>query len=105
VSGECVAGIGVLAQGATALSVQGRAVISRSGVLAVPPGRCSATQVGVALTSASLVLASMQQDRAGVWVRSAVPKIAGSTFTVHLRRPVTSRTKGGVIRDQLTCRE
>jgi hypothetical protein len=46
----------------------------------------------VALTSASLVLATLQQDRAGVWVRSAVPNIAGSSFTVHLNKTVTAST-------------
>jgi hypothetical protein len=85
---ECPSGTGVRATGATALSVQGPAVFSRSGTLTIAAGGSSATQTGVALTASSLVLATLQQDRAGVWVRSAVPNIPGSSFTVHLSRVV-----------------
>jgi len=46
----------------------------------------------VALTSASLVLATMQQDRAGVYVRSAVPNATASSFTIHLSKAVTAST-------------
>ena len=88
-------GVGVLADntaGGTALQVAGKAAFSRSGVLTVAAGKSSATQTGVALTSASLVLATLQQDRSGVWVRSAVPNIAGSSFTVHLSKAVAAST-------------
>jgi len=90
VRGECAAGLGVLAiGGVVALEVHGPAVFTRSGLLTVAAGKSSATQTGVALTSASLVLATMQQDRTGVYVRSAVPNIAGSSFTVHLSKAVS----------------
>src|SRR5215472_5617580 len=92
VRGECAAGLGVLAIGAVALEVHGPAVVSRSGVLTVAAGKSSATKTGVALTSSSLILATMQQDRAGVWIRSAVPNVAGSSFTIHLSKAVTART-------------
>jgi hypothetical protein len=87
------AGTGVLASGATALAVQGPAVFSRSGVLIITAGKSSATQTGVALTSASLVLATLQQDRTGVYVRSAVPKPAASSFTIHLNKAVSVSTR------------
>lgn len=64
----------------------GPAVFSRSALLTIAAGTSSATQTGVALTPASLVLATLQQDHAGVWVRSAVPNAAGSSFTVHLSK-------------------
>jgi hypothetical protein len=35
----------------------------------------------------------MQQDHAGVSVRSAVPNFAGSSFTVHLTKAVTASIK------------
>ena len=92
VKGECTAGIGVLAQGATALSVAGRAVFSHSGVLTIAAGKSSATKTRVALTPASLVLATAQQDQPGVWVRSAVPHVSGRSFTVHLSKPAPTRT-------------
>jgi hypothetical protein len=90
---ECPSGIGVRATGATGLSVLGPAVFSRSGTLVIAAGKTSATKTGVALTAASLVLATLQQDRAGVWVRSAVPNVTGSSFTVHLSKTVPASTK------------
>ncbi len=78
--------------GGTALQATGPAVFSRSGLLTVAAGSSSATRTGVALTTASLVLATLQQDRAGVWVRSAVPNVAGSSFTIHLNKAVAAST-------------
>jgi hypothetical protein len=92
VRGECAAGLGVLAIGAVALEVHGPAVFSRSGVVTIAAGKSSATQTGVALTTSSLVLATLQQDRSGVWVRSAVPNVTGSSFTVHLSKAAPART-------------
>jgi hypothetical protein len=90
-------GIGVLAQatgsGATALSVHGPAVFSRSGVVTVAAGHSSATKAGVALTAASLILATLQQHTTGVYVTAAVPDVAGSSFTVYLSQTVTAATK------------
>ena len=87
--------VGVLAEnpaGGNALVVSGKAAFTRSGVLTVAAGKSSVTQTGVALTTSSLVLATLQQDHAGVWVRSAVPNVAGSSFTVHLSKTVTAPT-------------
>lgn len=89
-------GIGVLAEntgGGTALKANGRAVFSRSGILTVAAGSSKVTKTGVALTSGSLVLATLQQDVAGVWVRSAVPNVAGHSFTVHLSKATPVKTK------------
>jgi len=105
VAGRAAAGVGVLgdsangvgvwanSDNATALKVTGRAKFSRSGILTVPAGKSSATQTGVHLTSASLVLVTLQQDRPGVWVRSAVPKVTAHSFTVHLSKTVPARTR------------
>jgi hypothetical protein len=91
---SAAAGVGVLAAntaGGIALKATGPAVFSRSGLLTVAAGQSSATQTGVALTSASLVLATLQQNLSGVSVRSAVPNVPGSSFTVHLSKaPSTS---------------
>jgi hypothetical protein len=77
----------------TALQVSGPAVFSRSGVLTVTAGSAKATQTGVALTSASLVLVTLQQHTTGVYVLAAVPKVSGSSFTVHLSKAVSAATK------------
>ncbi len=89
-------GVGVLAEntaGGTALKATGRVVFSRSGVLTVAAGSSKVTRSGVALTAASLVLATLQQDVPGVWVRSAVPNVTARSFTVHLSKAVSARTK------------
>ncbi len=89
-------GVGVLAQntaGGAALKATGRVVFSRSGVLTIAAGSSTVTKTGVALTAASLVLATLQQDVAGVWVRSAVPSVTAKSFTVHLSKAVSAKTK------------
>jgi hypothetical protein len=95
VLGDSANGIGVWAssENATALTVTGTAKFSRSGILTVPAGKSSVTQTGVHLTSASLVLVTLQQDRPGVWVRSAVPNVTAQSFTVHLSKTVPARTR------------
>jgi hypothetical protein len=89
-------GVGVLAEntaGGTALKASGRAVFSTSGILTVAAGSSKATRKGVALTGASLVLATLQQDVPGIWVRAAVPNVQGRSFTVHLSKAVPAKTK------------
>jgi hypothetical protein len=112
VAGRANGGVGVLAssQNGTALQVDGTsnftdtatffgpaqfatAQFGTSGVLTIAAGKSSATQGRVALTRASLVLATVQQDRPGVWVRSAVPNAAKNSVTVHLSKPVPARTR------------
>jgi hypothetical protein len=59
----------------------------------VAAGKSSATQTGVALTSASLILATVQQNLSGVYVRAAAPDITGSSFTVCLGKAPAASTK------------
>ena len=82
-------GIGVKASGKTALDVHGPAVFSRSGTLTIAAGHKSATEQGVELTGASIVLVTVQNDVPGVVVRSAVPHVASASFTVHLTKAPT----------------
>src|SRR6266540_3436659 len=56
----------------------------RSGLLTVPAGQNYATVSGVSLTSASLVLATVQSTGGNAYVKQAVPNVAGSSFTVYL---------------------
>lgn len=90
VHGESQYGTGVLAEGATALKVQGPAVFSRSGILTVAAGHSSAKKAGIALERASLVLATIQGNLAGVHVQG-VTLVAGSSgsFTIHLNKKVS----------------
>ncbi len=89
------AGVGVVAQAQSAsliaLHVKGRAKFDRSGVVTVAGGTSSVTKTLAGVTSSNLILAVLGQDRAGVWVRAAVPS-AGS-FKVILNKNVASATK------------
>ncbi|OGN82577.1 MAG: hypothetical protein A2X23_01405 [Chloroflexi bacterium GWC2_73_18] len=76
----------------TALEVSGVARFSRSGRLTIPAGGSSITKLGVPLGSDSLVLAVLQQDRPGVWVRSVVPDPAADQFTIRLNNLVLFAT-------------
>jgi hypothetical protein len=89
-------GVGVYATApsadSAALQVNGRAVFSSSGRLVVLAGATSATQTGLTLNGASLVLALLQEDRPGVAVRAAVPNPGAGFLTVHLTQAPTANT-------------
>jgi len=81
--------VGVAAEnsaGGVALKVTGTATFSLSGVLTVPAGSSKVTKTGVALRTASLVLATAQRNVTGLWVQSAVPDVKAGSFTVHLNK-------------------
>jgi hypothetical protein len=79
--------------GGPALKAAGPAVFSRSGILTVAAGKSSGTVTGVALSAASLVLATVQQNLSGVYVRGAVPNTAGSSFTLYLSKAPSAGAK------------
>jgi hypothetical protein len=106
-------GIGVFAVGADValkaegrtrlngpLSVSGparfntRTLFARSGMLLIPQGSSKGTRAGIALTSGSVVLATIQGNIAHVWIQG-VSKVTGSSgsFTVHLNKAAPA---GGV---------
>ena len=47
----------------------------------------------MALTSASWILATVQQNLSGIYVRAAVPNITGSSFTVYLSKAPAASAK------------
>lgn len=89
-------GAGVLAQnngGGPALQVDGVAAFSRSGMATVPAGKSHVTH-WLPLSSASLVLATIQGNVTDLWVRG-VTIAAGSpgSFTIHLSKAAESKVK------------
>lgn len=96
VSGTSISGTGVHAEAGVngfALRVVGRAVFNKSGLLTIPAGASSATKTGIGpLNSGSLVLAVLQQNASGRFVRAVVPDVAAGSFTVFLNRAVNSNT-------------
>jgi hypothetical protein len=94
VRGESQSGPGVVAKSTSgvALRVAGRAQFSRSG-RAVVAGTTAAPKSSVVisnvyLSSKSLVLATPQTNRIGVWVEAAVPNVSAKTITIYLNKAV-----------------
>jgi hypothetical protein len=84
-------GIGVLADGPTALKVNGPAVFSRSGKVTIALGSSTAKVQPINLKSSSLVLATIQGNVAGVYVRGVtIVTGASGSFTVHLNKSAPS---------------
>jgi hypothetical protein len=83
VFGDTTNGTGVQARSTngTALNVLGKAKFSRSGITTIAAGASSKTISLAGLTTASMVLATSQQNST-IFVRSAVP-VSGS-FTIRL---------------------
>lgn len=89
-------GAGVLAEnpsGGPALQVNGRASFSRSGLVTVPAHTRSVTVTGVALSTQSMVLATLQAHVGNLSIAAAVPNPSASSFALFLtatpRAPTT----------------
>jgi hypothetical protein len=85
-------GVGVLADGArVALEVNGAAVFSRSGKVTIAQGSSSGRVGSINLASSSLVLATIQGNVAGVYVRGVtIVTGANGSFRVHLNQAAPS---------------
>lgn len=81
-------GIGVSAASTngTALQVDGVASFSRSGLESIAAGKTTQTVTGVALTTASLVMANLQKSLPGV--EAVVPDVSASSFKIFLSEAV-----------------
>jgi hypothetical protein len=87
-------GIGVLARSSagTALRVQGKLSLGRSGILRIPAGHRSFTQTGVNLSPNSMIVATVQRFRRDVWIMAADPDAVSDAFTVTLNRAPRRQT-------------
>jgi hypothetical protein len=94
VSGRSLNGTGMRAEaaGGTALRVDGKATFSRSGRLTLAAGQSSIAKTGLPLSRYSLVLAVLQTNRAGIYVRAVVPSPSTSSFRVYLNAAVPGTT-------------
>lgn len=100
VRGLSTTGIGVEAlavnASATGLKVIGKAQFSRSGKATVLAGQSQVIVNGIPLTSASLVLATIQgTGAAGLYVRSVSVSVSNSRFTIRLSQNVAANTLVG----------
>jgi hypothetical protein len=92
-SSKAIGVVAESAEGGLALQVRGRAVFSNSGVLTVPAGSSSVEKTSVPLNKASLVLATIQGNVAGVYLQGVVARASAGSFTVHLSKAVSRNTK------------
>jgi hypothetical protein len=76
-----------------ALKADGPVVFSRSGLLTVAAGKSSISKAVGALSATSMVLATLQSNRAGVYIQAAVASRASGRITIHLNKKVTAATK------------
>jgi len=82
--------------GRTALQVQGVAKFNRSGLASFATGTSSKkVTVPGGITASAFGLATIQANRAGVWVRAVVPGVADSSITIYLNTTVPSATNVG----------
>ncbi len=92
-------GIGLVAEAVSpdgiAIKAMGVTQFSRSGRGTIPKGESTFTVSGVRIDPESLVLATLQQDRGAIYVRSAVPTDFGNSFTITLNQRVPQDTVVG----------
>jgi hypothetical protein len=80
----------ILGPGGFALQAVGPAVFSRSGKVAFGAGQSSRTVFGHSITAASLVLATIQGNVAGTYVRGVSVNDAQDKFIIRLNKPAPS---------------
>src|SRR5262245_52568827 len=74
------------------VTIAGKSTFSRSGLLDVG-GTSHVVKSGVGLTSSSYVLATLQTNAPGVYVRAAVPNPAASSISIYLNSTAPAGTK------------
>jgi hypothetical protein len=92
-------GIAVYAQAlntdAVAIRAEGVTQFTRSGYLTIKAGKSAAVKTNLRIDAKTLVLAVLQDDRPGIYVRSAVTNSGAGSFTIHLNAAVSSDTRVG----------
>ena len=89
VRGRTINGIGVDAiatGGGYGLRVQGRAVFDRSGRVTMAQGQSSRTVSGVRIDAATVIVATIQGNVPGTWVRGVSVNAVEDTFTIRLNK-------------------
>lgn len=90
ISTDGATGLQITTKTGTALSVDGRATFSRSGVATIPAGHANWTVADVGIGEGSFVLATLQADLGEVVLKAAVPHTARGSFTLRLSGPAAS---------------
>jgi hypothetical protein len=90
-------GVGVYAsaQGGYAIQAVGRTVFSLSGKVTFSTGQSSRTVTGHPVVSGSLVVATIQGDVPGTWVRGVSLNATTGAFTIRLNKAAPKQLKVG----------
>lgn len=90
-------GIGVYASapGGYAIQAVGRTVFSRSGKVTFSKGQATRTVTGNSLTADSLIVATIQGDVSGTWVRGVSINTSTGKFTIRLNKAAPKQLKVG----------
>jgi hypothetical protein len=98
--------IGVNARGdgtAIGLKVQGKAQFSRSGRTYVSAGHATRAVTYAGVPTSSLVIATLQTYRSGVYIAATVP--AAGKFTIYLEKAVSGTTHVAFFIINQACQE
>jgi hypothetical protein len=98
ISGNTQDGVGVEAGvfpggSGLALRADGPVVFSRSGLLTIAAGKSSISKAVPALSATSMVLATLQTNRAGVYIQAAVASPRTGRITIYLNKTMPAATK------------
>ena len=74
------------------LEIAGRVSFSRAGLLTIAAGSSSVSTTRPALSPTTMVLATLQTNRAGVYIQAAVASSASGKITIYLNKKVTAAT-------------
>jgi hypothetical protein len=88
--------VGVYAAGdpdGYALAVDGASFFSQSGFVTIASGSSVVVTVAGGLRTDSMVLAVLQSNRSGIWVRATVPNATSGQVTIYLNTSVPGSTK------------
>jgi len=75
------------------LFVEGRVHFNRTGMLTIAKDKSSVSAAVPALSAQTTVLATLQTNRAGVYIQAALASPASGKITVYLNKKVTAATK------------
>jgi hypothetical protein len=89
-STQSIAGQATLSGG---VAVTGKASFSRSGVLTLGSSAGSVVKTGIALTSSSFVLATLQTHITGLTIEAAVPAPGSSSFRIYFNKTAPAGTR------------
>ena len=89
-NGSAIAGSSTNGYG---LDITGRVGFSRSGRLVIPAGSATVSEFGIRLEANTLIIATLQQRRRGVFIEAVVPRVNDDFFVIYLNRPVDANTR------------